>query len=171
MKTAKRETRGMEYPFILYSTNTWLAYEINKKYYKHNHYVWCAPVICYEKPSFNSMRVPSSSDPINIYRRLLEDIHSGDKHCQKVKDNKIGIIKGATSKQEQEIITKEQEQEIISIVNMATMGDFYPLLYVIPFSKVKKIVKKVSVEKRAHPLSDEYLIESLHRKYFDVIFF
>ena len=56
-------------------------------------------------------------------------------------------------------------------MDAAEISDFEPLMYVIPFDKVKKIAKRVPVAKRAHPLSDEWLIQKLPRKYFDVIKF
>jgi hypothetical protein len=42
-------------------------------------------------------------------------------------------------------------------------------LYLIPFAGAHGMLQTVPVDKRAHPLSVEYIIESLPRSAFDVI--
>ena len=59
--------------------------------------------------------------------------------------------------------------EIKSIVKRANLQDFRPLLYIINYRRVADIIKQISVEERAHPLSIEYLIEDLPRKYFEIL--
>ena len=61
--------------------------------------------------------------------------------------------------------------EICHIVNQAKIPDFRPLLYIIPTAKVIAELKDVDVFLRAHPLSEEYIIEELDRKHFDIISF
>jgi hypothetical protein len=43
------------------------------------------------------------------------------------------------------------------------------LLYIIPAGPVAGLVREVPVVERAHPLSVEYIIEALPKKYFDAI--
>lgn len=62
-------------------------------------------------------------------------------------------------------------REIAAIVDCSETADFRPLLYVIPYRAVSKQVKQVPVAERAHPLSEEYMIECLPRRYFDMIDF
>ncbi|MGH6920322.1 MAG: hypothetical protein ACREJ0_21775, partial [Geminicoccaceae bacterium] len=59
--------------------------------------------------------------------------------------------------------------EIAEITRLATVADFRPLLYVIPYALVDRAIKAVPVAQRAHPLSDEFQIESLSRQCFDII--
>jgi len=158
-------------PLILYSVNTWLAYRINERYYAGLHYAWRAPVFDYESRYAREIALSATSNPVTIYRGLRDETATGDRHSAKVKDNKLGIIRGATLNRAEGLINASQEREIIYIVDKAETTDFRPLLYLIPFSSVASIVSEVPVDKRAHPLAQEYLIERLPRDRFDVIEF
>jgi len=68
-------------------------------------------------------------------------------------------------------ITSEQASEIASIVDAAEPQDFKPLIFVVPFMLVEKLLQPVPVNQRAHPLSDEFIIDRLPREKFDVIDF
>ena len=157
---------------ILYSANSLLAYKVSKRFYSDHHYVWCATA--FGSPSLDDPLVknPRSSVPYERYTELSKDTgRVGDKHSAIVNSQKMGIKAGAQAKFDAREITKDERDEIIEIVDAAEISDFEPLMYVIPFDKVKKIAKRVPVAKRAHPLSDEWLIQKLPRKYFDVIKF
>lgn len=159
----------MSAPLILYSTNTWLAYMIAERFYGDMHHVWCAPFFDSDSiPSFQNANPPSSS-PSKICRELFEAVSSGDRHSAKVKENKGGILQGIKEKRDAGIITRHDEKEVKKIVDLAEISDFRPLVYVIPYSLVARMVEEVSVEKRAHPLSVEYVIKKLPRKFFDII--
>ena len=161
--------KRMRDPLVLYSTNTWLAYGIAQTYYDEKHYVWCTPYFSSNASSGYDNTVPPSSSPGEIYDSLYEDVNRGDRHSTKIEMNKAGILKGAIAKEKAGVINKRQRLEIYAIVRRAETKDFRPLLYVIPFQPVAKLVKEVTVEERAHPLSVEYKIEQLHRRYFDVV--
>ena len=45
------------------------------------------------------------------------------------------------------------------------------MLYVIPWRTVAKLVEEVAIERRAHPLSVEYIIAGLPRRHFDLLEF
>ena len=162
-------TRAMQEPLILYSTNTWLAYNISELYYGGEHYVWCSPHFDSRSVVQYNYTIPPSSSPGEILRSLAEDVRRGGRHSTKIMANRTGIIKGAHHKLGIGDITDEQLREVISIVDQAQVGDFRPLLYLIPFKIAKKTAKKVPVGERAHPLSLEFRIERLKRKSFDVI--
>jgi hypothetical protein len=150
---------------LLYSINSWLSYKIAEAYFQDVHYVWCSPF-------FNATRInPPSSNPIDIYNNLRSDVDGKDRHSSKIEQIRAGIIKGANIKKNHGIITEEQEQEIIEIVNAAEIEDFRPLIYIIPTEKVEKIVKQVSVKYKADKFSQEYIIEELHKNMFDIIDF
>jgi len=67
------------------------------------------------------------------------------------------------------LISEDQKREIALIVRDAEIRDFEPLVYVMPFGRVSRLVSEVPVEERAHPLSHEYIIERLPRALFDII--
>lgn len=158
-------------PILMYSVNTWLSYLIAQRYYRGNHHVWCTPCFDPRMLPAADVTVPPTSTPFEIYRSLYEEVRRRDSHSLKIKEIRNGILKGARKKQAAGIITRTQEREIKLIVKSASLGDFRPLLYVIPYALVSTIVTKVPVKKRAHPLSEEYLIENLPRNCFDVIAF
>ena len=100
---------------------------------------------------------------------LYNETKRRDRHSTKIQDNKIGILKGATYKKDAGVITAEEEAEIVSIIEIAEIIDFRPLLYVIPYDKAQTLMRNVPVRERANPLSTEYIIDKLPRDLFDVI--
>lgn len=156
---------------LLYSTNTWLAYVIAERFYNHEHYVWCTPHFDSRSLPTIDATTPPTSNPCEIYHNLVAEVRKGDKHSAKIKENKVGILKGATFKKRAGVINDQQEKDIAAIVDIAETWDFRPLLYIIPFDLVKGLIKDVPVSERAHPLSIEYVIEQLPRQYFDIIEF
>lgn len=160
----------MEVPLLLYSVNTLLAFRINQRYYGEQHYVWCAPVFDGSKlPPTHPYFVPPTSSPAEIFCGLREEVYRADGKSSKVKDNKAGIIRGASEKRKARIINRDQEEEIRLAVLSADLVLFRPLLYVIPYKSAARFVSHPRTDRKANRLSDEFVIESLHRKLFDVI--
>lgn len=154
---------------LLYSTNTWLAFKISKEYYGDVHYAWCSPYFSARSvPAYDYTNPPSSS-PGEIYDRLFADVTRGDLHSSRIEANRVGIINGANKKAAEGVINNREKKEIHSIVRQAEILNFRPLLYVIPYSAVKDMVRVVPMNKRAHPFSVEYIVEMLPRDFFDVI--
>jgi hypothetical protein len=156
-------------PLILYSTNTWLSYIIAERFYRSEHYVWCTPYFDSKSLPILDSTTPPTSTPCEIYHSLSAEVCAGDRHSAKIKENKVGILKGATFKRKAGVINEQQEKDIAAIVEAAEQRDFKPLLYIIPFRPVAKLVMEVPVSERAHPLSVEYVIERLPRARFDII--
>lgn len=148
---------------ILFSVNTVLAYRISSTYYNNLHFVWCSDKYDY------GMLQPSSSNPLTIVQRYLQDVYSRDDHSAIIKQNKEGLIRGAAIKRANGVVTEEVEKKIITIVNNADFEFFMPLLYVIPYNNVATICQPVSAEKKARFDSTEYIIEMLPRQSFEVI--
>lgn len=157
-------------PILLYSTNSWLAYSIAEAFYGGEHYVWCSPYFS-PRSAPPYANVPPTSSPSAIYRALAAEVRAGDRHSAKIRDNRLGIARGAGAKREDGTLDSRQESEILEIVQSAEIRDFRPLLYVIPSHLVADLVEPVAVAERAHPLSTEYLIKRLPRGSFDVIDF
>ena len=158
-------------PLLLYSTNTWLAYQISERYYDGLHYVWCSPFFTSRSVPFFDYNNPPTSTPANIYAALYKDTSAGDRHSAKIRANRVGIITGAYAKLRANVITSQQHADIASIVEAADPRDFRPLLYIVPFSSVPDGPKEVPIHAKAHPLAREYLIECLPRQCFDIIDF
>lgn len=141
-----------------------MAYEINEKYYNGVHYVWCCPF-------FFKAGHPVSSTPRMIYNSLIDDIKSRDKHSAKIRENIAGILTGAGIKLKAGIISPKQYDDIERrLRDDWERVDFMPLIYVIPSrAKVDALIVEVPEGERAHPDSEEFKIEALERRYFDVI--
>ncbi|MBP1920287.1 hypothetical protein [Youngiibacter multivorans] len=148
---------------FLYSVNSQLAYKISQKYYNMFHYVWCST-----KFDFGYDQ-PASSNPMTIAKDFLRDIRTMDRHSSIINNNKIGILRGAKYKREENIISSEQEEEIIAIVNAAKFENFLPIVYVIPYELVKDSITSVETKDKAADHSIEYKIETLNREQFDKI--
>ncbi|MDB3936203.1 hypothetical protein N9383_05740 [Granulosicoccus sp.] len=144
---------------------------IAEKYYNRIHYAWCTPFFDYRGLPPNELSCPPSSTPAEIGRRLNEEIILGDRHSTKIRENKVGLIKGAKFKHQAGVLTDLQFSEIEEIVDQSEIRDFRPLLYVIPSIAANDIISTTTVSQRAHPLSVEYIISELPRDMFDVISF
>jgi len=113
--------------------------------------------------------IPPTSNPYEIYHTLYEAVERGDRHSAKIEDNRKRILYGADAKLQAGVIDQRRHTEIGEIVKVVEISDFRPILYVIPYSNVAADVREATVEERAHPLSREWIIESLDRANFDPI--
>jgi hypothetical protein len=156
-------------PLVLYSAQTLLAYRISQKYYAERHWVWCSPYRGFGTAAALDSAVPPSSSPLEIYKALHEEVKRNDHHSAKIEANRQGLIKGANAKLAAKAIGEAVAGEIAEVTKLAAVADFRPLLYIIPYALIEKEVKVVPVGQRAHPLSEEFQIESLSRQCFDII--
>ncbi|BBO81576.1 hypothetical protein DSCO28_21420 [Desulfosarcina ovata subsp. sediminis] len=154
---------------LLYSVNTWLSYNISIRYYGGAHYIWCSPVFSIKNHPASHATPPPTSCPSDIYHNLSEEVRRRDSHSAKIKENRSGLITGAQIQHGKGIITDVELDEIKEIIAAADYSDFRPLLYLIPFAGVSHLLKEVPVSDRAHPLSQEYIIEELPTELFDTI--
>ena len=156
----------MPQPLILYSAVTKLAYNLAQKYYGQTHYVWCAPRPEADPHAFSN---PPSSDPISIYWRYHDDVVQGDQHSPLVAQNRRGLLQGASVREQQGLIDARSRELIEAVVGAAASDAFSPLLLVIPYARVRRIVKAAALKDRARATSEEYVIENLPRACFDVL--
>ncbi len=159
----------MPQSLVLYSTVTWIAHVIAEQYYGNVHYAWCTPCFSPDSDGCQGGRIVPTSCPSIIYHSLWEEVQAGDLHSSKINENRVGIAKGASFKRKQGVITAKQEKDILKIIDKAQTRDFRPLVYVIPFDPVSNLVKAVPPTAKAHPLSIEFIIETLPRDRFDII--
>jgi hypothetical protein len=155
-------------PLVLYSTNTWLAYAIAERFYGGVHFAWCSPLYngSMAAPHIN---IPPSSSPAEIYRLLFREVDRGERHSQAIESNRKGIKKGADAKLDLGVITEGEHAEIMKTLERAEVRDFRPVLFVIPYDRVRGMVVDVPVTQRAHPLSVEYRVELLSGECFDML--
>lgn len=157
---------------LYYSVNTELAYNINQRFYGGKHYVWCSPIFDpkaagrYSEFTFTG---PTSS-PHDIYCELMAHVKRKERHSAKIKENKIGIMRGATEQLKKKNINPTEFGYIKQIVDNAETADFLPYIYLIPADKISTgRIKKVMPADSATILGVEYKIEALRRTEFDII--
>ena len=157
---------------IYYSVNSFLAYWINENFY-NNHFIWCSPI--FDPSVLNEYdkykKIPPSSAPAKIYRTFQEDVNGDDLHSAKIRDNRLGLKRGAIINYENGIISETELAIINSIIEKANITKFRPLLYIMPFNKIKEKLTRVEVDISANPLSMEYQINGLTNQDFDIIEF
>lgn len=147
---------------LLYSTCTLLAYRIAKEYYNNVHYVWCTE-------AFDAALQPGTSNPRTLCTRYLEQIIKNDRHAVEIRNNRTGILKGASEKLKQGVINEQQYKEIAAIVAYAKNEEFYPVIYLINKKAVKKRLKVVEKREAASDSSIEYIIDDLNHDEFEII--
>ena len=155
-------------PIILYSANTLLAYSLSEQFYGGTHYVWCVPN---RERMHERVRgpMPPTSDPFRIYASLMHALKENDRHCPQIRQNRAGLLRGAEQKFQEGLISKDIFHYIYSIIDEASLNDFSPILYVIPYHKVKDRIVLPKPSEKAGSLSVEYRIHDLKSDEFDAI--
>lgn len=153
---------------VLYSTMTYLAYNINLQHYGGLHYMWCTPYFGtdYNSPEFT---VAPSSSPIQIYHDLKREIDGADRHGTLIKAKRAGIRRGADKMLERGTIDKNKRDEIHAICQIAPADHYRPVLCILPKTDVLRYIQDVPVKARANPLSQEYIVADVPNSAFDVI--
>jgi hypothetical protein len=154
---------------FLFSTNSWLAFVIAEEYYEGSHFAWVSPIFDTSMIPERRMTTPPTSTPKEIYLSLLEEVSRGDRHSAKIAQIRRGILRGAEIKHQRSEISDKALMEIKQVVSATEIWDYRPLLYVIAYPQVKDLVSAVPIKKRAHPLSQEYVIESLPNSCFEAL--
>lgn len=147
---------------LLYSTNTELAYKIAKEYYNGTFFVWCTD-------AFDAALQPGTSNPRTLCSRYLDQILKNDRHAVEINNNKAGILKGASEKLQQGVITQEQYNEISVRVAYAEKEAFYPIVFLIDRRAVRGRLDVVETKDAASAHSVEYIIKDLKWNEFEMI--
>ena len=157
---------------ILYSTNVFLKLLIQEKYFSDEHFVWCSEYFdCDSAPRLTSASlVPPSSNPRSIYNELKRDIDGKDKHSAKISAQKASFISRAIESHKSGLISEDEKEEIIYMVDDAPFDYWRPLLYVIPSDLVSGRLSTVPIASRAG-YGNEYTINGLLRNEFDIVEF
>lgn len=158
----------MKEPLLLYSTNTWLAYAIAERYYDGVHFAWCSPVYDGRKADAH-VNIPPSSSPGDIYRLLSDEVERGEQHSSILENKSQGLLRGAHARRNEGIIGDADFANVERTIKTSSLNDLRPVLYVIPYDRVRGTVVEASVEERAHPFSVEYKVNPLSRDCFDML--
>jgi hypothetical protein len=155
---------------LLFSTNTWMKFFVQEQYRDRRHFVWCSSTFDSEKLSaYSSGRLlPPSSNPAEIYRQLQKDVIGQDHHSYKISQQKAVLTELAGTWLYNGEISKEQAEEIAYLLSHASFTSWRPLLYVIPWDKVRTRVQLVPMDQRAGP-AEEYRISDLHGDEFEIV--
>ena len=158
----------MHHPLLLYSTNSWLAHSFAERYYDSVHYAWCRSHFSAHDARLSVAMSPTAT-PKDMYGRLCTDVARCDHHSPWIERNRIGILRDASCKLQAGIITRDQEGQIVSILEAREVLDFRPLLFIIPYVKAVGLAVEVPPGKQAHSLSREFQVEALPMDCFDGI--
>jgi hypothetical protein len=158
----------MSKTILLFSTNAKLAYEISLRYYNDIHYVWCATFFNNNLLSPLEIKNPSSSIPYIRYKNLYNESTGSatDKHGPYILATKAGIRVGAEKKLQEKIINEHQRDEILKIVNDSECSDYRPLLYIMPYDSIERLITYPGTADLANSFSTEIIIEKLPRDKF-----
>jgi hypothetical protein len=157
---------------ILFSTNPLMKFEIQRDYYGHEHYVWCAD--CYDGRHHLlhlGSRLPPSSNPAELLTNLrAATIERPDSHDRSIAYWKQSLKERAIKDALAGRLDAKAEQEIIFLIDRADIGKWRPLLYVISRAAVEARLEEVPMAERASP-EMEYRIRDLRMPEFDVVAF
>jgi hypothetical protein len=157
-------------PLLLYSTNVYLKFMIQRQYRGDKHFIWCSEAFDSTKLSgytFNA-HTPPSSNPVDIYRELSRDVSRKDAHSAKINEQKLSLGGRAIEWHKNGEITEAQREDIMFLIKTADFSDWRPLIYIIPFDAVKSKIISVPAPNRAG-MGMEYTVSDLSASEFDVI--
>lgn len=100
---------------------------------------------------------------------IHEESRASDAHGPLISSIRAGLEQGVQAKHVAGVINDTYRDEILEVIRQAREIDFKPILYVMAYSDVEKLVKPVPVAQRAHPLSEEFIIEELPGGTFDIL--
>ena len=156
---------------ILYSANPWFAHDVTQKYRKGVYFAWVSEFFDPATAAAGTAiaAVAPSSNPRHIYESLFQDVHAEDRHSALLKSYKRTFRALAANWETDGSITKEQREEIVSMVNAPTWRIWRPVLYVIARDKIDpKRIHTVSHKLRAGH-GPELQIRDLAANEFDLI--
>jgi len=155
---------------VLWSTNPKIKHYIQQAYFGGTHFVWCSPAFDGQSlPRYSiGHSQPPSSDPVSIYRNLHRAVSMGDQLDPKITRMKADMVARAIRQHDEGVITEEMRDEVVAIIESSTLKDWRPLIYVIPFDRVKGRHRLVPRNSRAS-MEPEYQIVDLLDGEFEII--
>jgi len=164
-----RPSSGADEPILLWSAGAFLKYQIQERYYRQ-HYCWCSPV--FEAASLGRFDIGAeqapSSDPATIYRQLHAAVTRPDGHDPKIASYKKSMRAIAIQKHSQGLLSEDDRNDIIAMVQKSPARNWRPVMYVIPYAQVADRVQRVPMSQRAGN-ELEYIIPDLTISEFHLI--
>jgi hypothetical protein len=154
---------------LLYSTNVFLKYQIQKQYFGDIHYVWCSEVFDWSTHGSVGSMVGASSNPADIYRQLKNAIKTKDSHDWKINQQKTSMVARFEKLHNLGTINDQTKDDLLYILKNATFPDFEPLIYIIPRVMVSTKLQVVPANLRASLFGIEYIITDLLGDEFDFV--
>lgn len=157
---------------ILYSTNSFMAFDICCRYLGGKHYVWCSEVFdptTQASTAAGSMIGPTSS-PAAIARALFAETQYQDRHSGHIKRYQKKFRRLAPIWAARNLITVAQSQEIRDLVGQNSFLIWRPFVYIIPRAPLDAADRLITV-----PIKDrathgpEYQIHDLDTQEFDIM--
>jgi hypothetical protein len=150
-----------------------MKYRIQRDFFNNEHYVWCSPE--FDSSVLNryarGASTPPSSDPKTIYTELAEAARRRDEHASKIESQKAALPALAESAFAGGRLTEADRDEIVTLVKLAQLVDWRPLLYVIPCTPtIKSRATLVPREKRASH-EEEFIVSDLQASEFHILEF
>lgn len=156
-------------PF-LYSVNPLIKFEIQRDYFGHKHYVWCAD--CYDSRQMflhPGENLPASSNPAEIFASVrAATLERVDWHNKDIRDWRQSIKDRAVLEAAAGNISSDDEQEIVYLIDHADARNWRPLLYIINREAVKGRLEEVPLPERASS-AVEYRVPDLLPSEFDIV--
>jgi hypothetical protein len=157
---------------LLYSTNPYVKYLIQREYYNDRHWIWCSAHFNGQtivRPVSGYLQAPSS-DPAALFSQLTRECKAGERHSAKVKELKGSISERAIRDADSGKIHPDARDDILGLMGLADMHYWRPLLYVVPWVGVEHKVHRVPFKDRA-AYAPEYQIHDLGGDEFEVVDF
>jgi hypothetical protein len=155
---------------LLYSTNVYLKFSIQREFRGDVHYVWCSEHFDHTALNRNhpDAYTARSSSPAGICDDLLSYQRAPDRHHDKINQQRATLESLAATWLVKTEITLSQYEEIIYLAKHADSREWRPLIYLIPRTLEPGRIKEVPPEQRASR-GMEWKIEDLKGSEFDVI--
>lgn len=136
------------------------------------HFAWCSPVLDGASLPWLApgAAIPPSSNPLDIYRTLKKDVDRLDSHSDAIRRQVESCKAIALKLLADESISSAQAAEIAAIVDAASIADWRPLMFVIPYKLVRRRVQSVPRVSRAS-VEPEYIVPDLKDHEFQVVEF
>jgi hypothetical protein len=146
-----------------YSTQTFLAWCLNRHFYDDLHYAYVAPFYPYRLAN------PKSSNPLELYRDLYQPWADRDEFDLFITTCRIRLAKGIVAKEGEGVLPPEVASRLMNICNRVSVKFFYPIVYRVDIDAVGDWRLKKAGSGLLN--SDEYLITDLDGGEFDLLFY
>ena len=146
-----------------YGTKSVLDWIIGHYFFHGVHYTWLAD--CFYPYGQGN---PKSSNPLLIYQDFYQPWKDQDGFDKFIAQNRLNLIKGVISREDQRLICAEEGEELRELCNTANIIYFYPIVYRVNIDEVPDHRRQVANSGQRG--SSEYLVADLGDDEFEVLF-